>query len=136
MLIEDPSVRASSHPETGQLILAGMGQLHLQVVVDRLASAHDVEVKTGLPRVAYRETIAKSVRAEWRHVQQNGGAGQFAVVTLVVEPNARGKGLVFVDGALWQARPTDGAPLTPGERVRVEGVDQEELVLTVRPARA
>lgn len=75
------------------MILAGMGQLHLQVVVDRLRSAHDVEVVTGTPRVAYRETVATTARAEWRHVQQNGGAGQFAVVTLVVGPSARGSGV-------------------------------------------
>ncbi|MBK7402778.1 MAG: elongation factor G [Myxococcales bacterium] len=110
LLVEDPSIRVSTHPETGQMILAGMGQLHLQVVVDRLRSAHDVEVVTGTPRVAYRETVATTARAEWRHVQQNGGAGQFAVVTLVVGPSARGTGVTFVDETVGGVVPREFVP--------------------------
>ncbi len=110
LLVEDPSIRVSTHEETGQMILAGMGQLHLQIVVDRLRSAHDVEVVTGTPRVAYRETVATTARAEWRHVQQNGGAGQFAVVTLVVGPSARGTGVAFVDETVGGVVPRELVP--------------------------
>jgi elongation factor G len=93
----DPSLRIESDADTGQTLLSGMGQLHLEIAVERLATEHGVEVQTGAPRVAYRATLRKLVRRELRHVKQSGGPGQFAQITLEVGPAERGAGLVFAD---------------------------------------
>ena len=110
MLAEDPSLRVSTHAETGQTILAGMGQLHLEIVVDRLATDHRVSVVMGEPEVAYRETIAREARAEYRHIKQFGGTGQHAVVTLVVAPGARGSGISFTDETVGGVVPKEFVP--------------------------
>ncbi len=97
MIAADPSLRVESDPETGQTLLAGMGQLHLEIAVERLAGEHDVRVSCGQPRVAYKSTLGVAVRHELRHVKQSGGPGQFAHVVLDVGPAPRGAGLVFED---------------------------------------
>jgi elongation factor G len=95
---EDPTFRIRSDEETGQTVISGMGELHLEVLVDRMMREFSVEATVGKPQVAYRETVTKTVDSyEYRHIKQSGGSGQFAVVKLKVEPNP-GKGYEFVDG--------------------------------------
>ena len=84
--------------ETGQTIISGMGELHLEVLVDRMRREFDVEARVGQPRVAYRETITKPIRVEGRFVRQTGGHGQFGHVWLEIEPQERGDGNTFVNG--------------------------------------
>jgi elongation factor G len=96
LLVEDPSLRLVADPETGQTTLAGMGQLHLEMSVSRLESAHGVHVDTGAPRVAYRETIARTADVDVTHSKQTGGPGQFAHVILRVAPSSD-RGLEFED---------------------------------------
>jgi elongation factor G len=94
---EDPTFRIRSDEETGQTVISGMGELHLEVLVDRMMREFNVEATIGKPQVAYRETITKTVDShEYRHVKQSGGSGQFAVIKLKVEPNP-GKGFEFTD---------------------------------------
>ena len=100
---EDPTLRLSTHPETGQQLLSGMGELHLQIQCEELANRHDVDVKIGAPQVAYRETVTESVEVTHRLKKQGGGPGQLAVVTLRVEPLPRGAGVEF------ESRITGGA---------------------------
>jgi elongation factor G len=97
MVAADPSLRIETDDDTGQTLLAGMGQLHLDIAVERLALEHGVEVTAGRPLVAYRSTLRRVVRRELRHVKQSGGPGQFAQVTLEVGPAPRGAGFVFED---------------------------------------
>jgi elongation factor G len=94
---EDPTFRVRTDEETGQTVISGMGELHLEVLVDRMQREFAVEATVGKPQVAYRETITKTVESvEYRHVKQTGGSGQFAVVKVTMEPNP-GKGYEFVD---------------------------------------
>ncbi|MEO8703823.1 MAG: elongation factor G [Kofleriaceae bacterium] len=95
MVAADPSLRIESNPDTGQTLLAGMGQLHLEIAVERLADEHHVHVTTGKPLVAYRTTLRRTVQHEYRHVKQTGGPGQRAHVVLEVGPGERGTGVVF-----------------------------------------
>jgi elongation factor G len=95
LLFDDPSLRSTVDAETGQLRLAGMGKLHLEVVIDRLEEDHRVKVIVGKPEVAWRETIARASSASYRHIKQDGGAGQFACVSLTVAPASRGSGIAF-----------------------------------------
>ncbi len=95
---EDPTLRIHTDPETGQTIVAGMGELHLEVMVDRLFREFKVEANVGRPQVAYRETITKGAQAQGKHVRQTGGSGQYGDVWIKVEPNERGKGFEFVNG--------------------------------------
>ena len=97
MAAADPSLRVESDPETGQTLLAGMGQLHLEIAVERLETEHRVAVTTGRPLVAFRSTVRRRVRHELRHVKQTGGPGQWAHVVLEVGPAERGAGVVFED---------------------------------------
>ena len=97
MIAADPSLRVESDGETAQTLLAGMGQLHLDIAVERLAGEHGVHVATGRPRVAYKSTLGARVRREYRHVKQGGGPGQYAHVVIDVGPAPRGAGLVFED---------------------------------------
>jgi elongation factor G len=97
LALEDPSLHVGTDPESGQTLLKGMGELHLEIVVERLRREHRAEVRVGEPRVAYRETVRGAGEATYRHVRQEGGTGQFAHVALSVEPGARGSGLVFTD---------------------------------------
>jgi len=92
---EDPSFRVSTDSESGETIIKGMGELHLDIKVDILKRTHKVEVAVGAPQVAYRETITRSTRIDYTHKKQTGGTGQFARVILEVEPNEKGKGNAF-----------------------------------------
>ncbi len=94
---EDPTFRVRTDEETGQTVISGMGELHLEVLVDRMMREFSVEATVGKPQVAYRETITKQVESvEYRHIKQSGGSGQFAVIKISVEPNP-GNGYEFVD---------------------------------------
>ncbi|WP_136516448.1 elongation factor G [Geomonas edaphica] len=94
---EDPSFRVKTDEETGQTIISGMGELHLEIIVDRLFREFKVDASVGKPQVAYRETITKKVKAEGKFVRQSGGRGQFGHVWLEIEPQEAGKGYEFVD---------------------------------------
>ncbi|MBO0781183.1 MAG: elongation factor G [Ktedonobacteraceae bacterium] len=94
---EDPTFRLHTDPESGQTIISGMGELHLEVIVDRLFREFKVEANVGRPQVAYRETITKIAQAQGKHVRQTGGSGQYGDVWIRVEPNERGKGFEFVN---------------------------------------
>ena len=94
---EDPSFRVKTDEETGQTIISGMGELHLEIIVDRMMREFKVEASVGKPQVAYRETISKKVKVEGKFVRQSGGRGQYGHVWLEVEPQEPGKGYEFVD---------------------------------------
>ena len=94
---EDPSFRVRSDEESGQTIISGMGELHLEVLVERMKREFGVEANVGAPQVAYREAIRKSVEVEGKFVKQSGGRGQYGHVWLKVEPNEAGKGFEFID---------------------------------------
>ncbi|MDQ5922257.1 MAG: elongation factor, partial [Pseudomonadota bacterium] len=94
---EDPSFRVKSDEETGQTIISGMGELHLEIIVDRMRREFGVEANVGAPQVAYRETIRKSVEVEGKHIKQSGGKGQYGHVWLRLEPQVEGGGYQFVD---------------------------------------
>jgi elongation factor G len=92
---EDPSFRVSTDAESGETIIKGMGELHLDIKVDILKRTHKVEVAVGAPQVAYRETITRKVEVDYTHKKQTGGTGQFARVVLEIQPNEKGKGYEF-----------------------------------------
>src|SRR3974377_1254191 len=92
---EDPSFRVSTDQESGQTILKGMGELHLDIKVDILKRTYKVEANIGAPQVAYREKITRTATVDYTHKKQTGGTGQFARATIVVEPNEPGKGYEF-----------------------------------------
>jgi elongation factor G len=95
---EDPTFRVRTDEETGQTVISGMGELHLEVLVDRMQREFSVDATVGKPQVAYRETITKPVESvEYRHIKQTGGSGQFAVVKISLEPTGPGGGYEFVD---------------------------------------
>ena len=94
---EDPTFRTYTDPETGQTIIAGMGELHLDILVDRMKREYKVEANVGAPQVAYRETIRGSAECEGRFVRQSGGRGQYGHVWIKFEPNETGKGFEFID---------------------------------------
>lgn len=92
---EDPTLRITSNEDTGQTILSGMGELHLEIIVERLKREFKVEANVGKPQVAYKETIKKKVEQEGKFIRQSGGRGQFGHVWIEIEPNEKGKGFVF-----------------------------------------
>ena len=92
---EDPSFRVSTDPESGQTIIKGMGELHLEIIVDRMKREFKVEANVGAPQVAYRETITRRHEVDYTHKKQTGGSGQFARVKLVIEPQEQGAGFEF-----------------------------------------
>jgi elongation factor G len=93
---EDPTFQVRADKETGQTVISGMGELHLEILVDRMRREFNVQANIGRPRVAYRETITRSVaKSEYRHVKQSGGRGQFAHVVLELEPSPPGSGVTF-----------------------------------------
>lgn len=94
---EDPTFKVKSDPETNQTIIAGMGELHLEIIVDRMMREFKVDANVGKPQVAYRETIRKRVETEGKFVRQSGGRGQYGHVRLIVEPNEPGKGYEFIN---------------------------------------
>ncbi|HEV2662755.1 MAG TPA: elongation factor G, partial [Ktedonobacteraceae bacterium] len=95
---EDPTFQLHTDLDSGQTIIGGMGELHLEVIVDRMFREFKVEANVGRPQVAYRETITRPAQAQGKHVRQTGGHGQYGDVWLKVEPNERGKGFEFVNG--------------------------------------
>jgi len=103
---EDPTVTINTNPETAQTILSGMGELHLEIIIDRLVREFKVAVNTGAPQVAYRETITRPAEAEGKYIRQSGGRGQYGHVYLKVEPNEN-EGLVFVNEIKGGAIPRD-----------------------------
>ena len=107
---EDPTFRVSSDEETGQTLIAGMGELHLEVLVDRLKREFKVEANIGQPQVAYRETIRSAVDHEGKFVRQSGGKGQFGLVNIKVEPLEEGKGYEFVDAVKGGVVPREYIP--------------------------
>jgi len=92
---EDPTLKVTTNEETGQTILGGMGELHLEIIVERMKREFKVEANIGKPQVAYKETITKKVEQEGKFIRQSGGRGQFGHVWITVEPNEKGKGFVF-----------------------------------------
>ena len=94
---EDPTFRIHTDEETGQTIISGMGELHLEIIIDRLKREHNVEANTGAPQVAYRETIRGTAEAQGKHIKQSGGRGQYGDVWIKFEPNEPGKGFEFID---------------------------------------
>src|SRR5438046_604425 len=95
---EDPSFRVRTDEESGQTIISGMGELHLEILVDRMKREFNVEANVGKPQVAYREAIKKHVEVEGKFIKQSGGKGQYGHVWLKLDPNPAGKGYEFVDG--------------------------------------
>ncbi len=107
---EDPSFRVSTDEESGQTIISGMGELHLDIIVDRMKREFNVEANVGAPQVAYRETIRQTVEAEGKFVRQSGGRGQFGHVWLKVEPQEPGTGYEFVNGIVGGVVPKEYIP--------------------------
>ena len=106
---EDPTFKAYTDEETGQTIIAGMGELHLEIIVDRLLREFKVEANVGAPQVAYRETIRKEANQETKYARQSGGKGQYGHVKIKLEPNP-GKGYEFVNGVVGGAIPKEYIP--------------------------
>lgn len=104
---EDPTFKTYTDEETGQTIIAGMGELHLEIIVDRLLREFKVEANIGNPQVAYKESIQGSAEAEGKYVRQSGGRGQYGHVKLRVEPQEAGKGYEFVNAIVGGAIPKD-----------------------------
>jgi elongation factor G len=107
---EDPSFRVSTDEESGQTIISGMGELHLEIIVDRMKREFKVEANVGKPQVAYRETIRAKVESEGKHVKQSGGRGQYGHVWLKIEPNETGKGVEFINGIVGGSVPREFIP--------------------------
>ena len=107
---EDPTFRTYTEEETGQTIIAGMGELHLEIIVDRLLREFKIEANIGKPQVAYKETIRKKVDHECKYKKQSGGSGQYAHVKLTIEPNEAGKGYEFVNAVTGGAIPKEFIP--------------------------
>jgi len=108
---EDPSFRVHTDEESGQTIISGMGELHLDIIVDRMKREFHVEANVGKPQVAYRETIRKSVEQEGKFVRQTGGRGQYGHVWLRIEPQPRGSGYEFVNGIVGGVVPKEFIPV-------------------------
>ncbi len=107
---EDPTFRTYTDEETGQTIIAGMGELHLEIIVDRLLREYKVEANVGAPQVAYKETIKKGVQQDTKYARQSGGKGQYGHVKIRVEPNESGKGYEFVNEVVGGAVPKEYIP--------------------------
>src|SRR3989454_10638426 len=105
--------------ETGETVISGMGELHLEILVDRLKREFRVEANTGAPEVAYREAITAAAEAEGKHIKQSGGRGQYGHVILTVKPAEPGKGLVFVNDVRGGGIPRGG--ISPGAKGGEEG---------------
>lgn len=118
LLAEDPSLHVRQDADSGQTILSGMGELQLEVTLEKLRSTHGVEVATGKPQVAYRETITRAVEVRYLHKKQSGGPGQYAEVVFAVEPLARGAGLQFESRIVGGAVPRE---FIPGVEAGVRG---------------
>ena len=104
---EDPTFQVRQDDDTGQTVISGMGELHLEVLVERMRREHNVDANVGKPQVAYREAITSSARAEGRFIRQTGGRGQFGHVVIEIEPNGRGKGFAFENKIVGGAVPRE-----------------------------
>ena len=119
---EDPSFRVKVDHDTGQTIISGMGELHLEIIVDRLLREFKVEANVGKPQVAYRETITGKSDVEYKHAKQSGGRGQYGHVLIRMEPNEPGKGFEFIDAITSGAIPREFiAPVEKGCKEALEG---------------
>ena len=107
LALEDPSFRMKTDEETGQTLISGMGELHLEIIVDRLLREFKVEASVGKPQVAYRETITKMVKSEGRFIRQSGGRGQYGHVWITLEPQPPGKGFEFINKIVGGAIPRE-----------------------------
>ena len=107
---EDPTFKTFTNQETGQTIIAGMGELHLEIIVDRLLREFKVEANVGAPQVAYKETIKKKVNQETKYARQSGGKGQYGHVKITVEPNESGKGFEFINATVGGSIPKEYIP--------------------------
>ncbi len=107
---EDPSFRVSTDQESGQTVIKGMGELHLEIIVDRMKREFKVEANVGAPQVAYRETISKAYECDYTHKKQTGGSGQFARVKIVFEPGEKGSGFTFENKVVGGAVPKEYVP--------------------------
>jgi elongation factor G len=107
---EDPTFRCFTNEETGQLIIAGMGELHLEIIIDRLKREFKVEASTGAPQIAYRETITKNAEGEGKFIRQSGGKGQYGHACITVAPNEKGKGVEVVDEIVGGTIPKEYIP--------------------------
>jgi elongation factor G len=107
---EDPTFRCFTNEETSQLIIAGMGELHLEIIIDRLKREFKVEANTGAPQIAYRETITKKAEGEGKFIRQSGGKGQYGHACITVEPNEKGKGVEVVDEIVGGSIPKEYIP--------------------------
>ena len=122
LAVEDPSFRMRTDEETGQTIISGMGELHLDIIVDRMKREYKVEANIGKPQVAYRETLSKEVEAEGKYIRQTGGKGQYGHVWLRVRPAQPGKGFVFVNKTVGGSIPKEFiAPVEKGIAEALEG---------------
>jgi elongation factor G len=110
LALEDPSFKVRTDEESGQTIISGMGELHLEIIVDRLLREFKVEASVGKPQVAYRETITKEVKTEGRFIRQSGGRGQYGHVWLTLEPQVPGKGFEFVSRIVGGSIPREYIP--------------------------
>jgi len=110
MMQEDPTFRVKSNEETGQTIISGMGELHLEIIVDRMVREYGVQTNVGKPQVAFKETIQASAKAEGKYIKQTGGRGQYGHVYLEIEPLERGKGIEFVNKVVGGVIPREYIP--------------------------
>src|SRR3989441_3510268 len=110
LALEDPTFRVTSEEETGQTLIHGMGELHLEIIVDRLLREFRVDANVGKPQVAYRETIRKPAAAQGRYVRQTGGRGQYGDVHLEVEPATPGEGVSFENKIIGGTIPREFIP--------------------------
>lgn len=126
LAVEDPSFNVKSDEETGQTIISGMGELHLEIIVDRLMREFGVDANVGKPQVAYKETIGKEATGETKYSKQSGGRGQYGHVYLTVEPQGRGEGFEFIDKIKGGAIPKEFIPAV--QKGIVEAMETGTLV--------
>jgi elongation factor G len=110
LMEEDPTFKTYTNEETGQTIIAGMGELHLEIIVDRLLREYKVEANVGKPRVSYKETFSEPADVEYRHIKQTGGHGQYGHVKIRVSPRAPGSGFEFKNSIIGGAIPKEYIP--------------------------
>jgi len=119
---EDPTFRVSTDPDSGQTIIEGMGELHLEIIVDRMMREFNVQANVGKPQVAYRETIRKQSQAEGKYIRQTGGSGQYGHVRIRLEPNEAGKGYEFINEVVGGVIPKEFIkPVDQGIKEAMEG---------------
>jgi len=109
LVAEDPTLRVSTDPDSGQTILSGMGELHLDIIRDRMKREFKVEATSGKPQIAYRETVTKPAEAEGKFIRQSGGKGQYGHVCVKVEPNVKGQGIEVIDEIVGGAIPRNSS---------------------------